>query len=168
MEQETMNCPYCGEEILAVAKKCKHCGEWLDEEEIEGEVEETEEEEGKSVDDDPNWDWLYKVIAWGVVLAVAFFTLPSEEKQTEKMMEELRVLVRKDIKNQTHNQDIFTQALGQGMMKDKDIVDKLVHQRYAIKIDNYKVVSTITVKDKETGETRTCGFAGFGIVYIKK
>lgn len=32
MEQETMKCPYCGEEILAVAKKCKHCGEWLDEE----------------------------------------------------------------------------------------------------------------------------------------
>ena len=24
-------CPYCGEEILAVAKKCKHCGEILDE-----------------------------------------------------------------------------------------------------------------------------------------
>lgn len=24
-------CPYCGEQILATAKKCKHCGEWLDE-----------------------------------------------------------------------------------------------------------------------------------------
>lgn len=25
------NCPYCGEEIMATAKKCKHCGEWLTE-----------------------------------------------------------------------------------------------------------------------------------------
>lgn len=29
MAKPTKRCPYCGEEILAVAKKCKHCGEWL-------------------------------------------------------------------------------------------------------------------------------------------
>lgn len=27
--ENTKICPYCGKEILAVAKKCKHCGEWL-------------------------------------------------------------------------------------------------------------------------------------------
>lgn len=31
---ETKNCPYCGEEILAIAKKCKHCGEWLDQQPV--------------------------------------------------------------------------------------------------------------------------------------
>jgi len=30
MSEEMKNCPACGEEILATAKKCKHCGEWLD------------------------------------------------------------------------------------------------------------------------------------------
>lgn len=27
--KKTKQCPYCGHEILDVAKKCKHCGEWL-------------------------------------------------------------------------------------------------------------------------------------------
>ncbi len=31
--RETKNCPYCGEEILAVAKKCRYCGEWLNKDE---------------------------------------------------------------------------------------------------------------------------------------
>ena len=29
-QSQTQACPYCGEEILAIAKKCKHCGEFLD------------------------------------------------------------------------------------------------------------------------------------------
>lgn len=30
MTQATKACPYCGEEILAVAVKCRHCREYLD------------------------------------------------------------------------------------------------------------------------------------------
>jgi serine/threonine protein kinase/Tol biopolymer transport system component len=30
MSEATKRCPYCGEEILEVARKCKHCGEWLE------------------------------------------------------------------------------------------------------------------------------------------
>ena len=29
MADETKRCPYCGEKILLIAKKCKHCGEFL-------------------------------------------------------------------------------------------------------------------------------------------
>lgn len=29
MDADAKNCPYCGEEILAVATKCKHCKEFL-------------------------------------------------------------------------------------------------------------------------------------------
>ena len=28
--ENTKNCPYCGQEILNTAKKCKHCGKWLE------------------------------------------------------------------------------------------------------------------------------------------
>ena len=30
MDKPTKLCPFCGKEILAVAKKCKHCGKWLE------------------------------------------------------------------------------------------------------------------------------------------
>lgn len=38
MERKTKACPFCGEEILETAKKCKHCGEMIKtEEELEEE-----------------------------------------------------------------------------------------------------------------------------------
>ena len=51
-KRATKYCPYCGEEILAVAKKCKHCGEWLDEDEDEDEEDEYDEEEDDEEEDD--------------------------------------------------------------------------------------------------------------------
>ena len=41
MTKGKTTCPYCGEEILATAKKCKHCGEWLDRDNEESSEENT-------------------------------------------------------------------------------------------------------------------------------
>ena len=28
--KQTKTCPFCGKEVIATAKKCKHCGQWLE------------------------------------------------------------------------------------------------------------------------------------------
>ena len=35
MSDKVKTCPFCGEEILEVAVKCKHCGEWLDRDNVD-------------------------------------------------------------------------------------------------------------------------------------
>ena len=44
MMTDTKQCPYCSEEILITAKKCKHCGEYIDGELRKARVESTKQE----------------------------------------------------------------------------------------------------------------------------
>ena len=46
LQKPTKACPYCGEEILAIAKKCKHCGEYLENAAVK-------DESGEGID----WRW---------------------------------------------------------------------------------------------------------------
>lgn len=61
---ETKICPNCGKEILAVAKKCKYCGTWVE-----------PKKEGMSVPaNKPKNKWIIPVIAAALLLGlVAFF-----------------------------------------------------------------------------------------------
>lgn len=84
MEDNMKICPYCGEEILAVAKKCKYCGEWLENKEAASSTEElakvtevhqestdtqvTEDEENKQKDEAN--EFLQGITFWLLVAAV--------------------------------------------------------------------------------------------------
>lgn len=54
MEENKKTCPYCGEEIMATAKKCKYCGEWLGEGNKDNSTPTQETAEGKTKEAAPN------------------------------------------------------------------------------------------------------------------
>ena len=75
---ETKQCPYCGEEILIAAKKCKHCGEWLTSEvpltgqsgNTTSEVENVLTKEEKALQlpkSSKLWGWFIGILTIGVV-----------------------------------------------------------------------------------------------------
>lgn len=101
MEQQTKNCPYCGEEILAVAKKCKHCGEWLETKEekaaaasaepepkaeapLANQQQEIEKTKNEVAPVETYYESTTKKIVWGaitavlVILTIWFFVSPPE------------------------------------------------------------------------------------------
>ncbi len=67
MERETKKCPYCGEVILAVAKKCKHCGIWLEDSRIKPQS----EQDPKKLKGESSM----KVFYWVMFVVIAYIIL---------------------------------------------------------------------------------------------
>lgn len=89
---ETKKCPYCGGEIMLVAKKCKHCGKWLEEQEnIQNpvnDVHETVETMGTedSEDEDSSGKkliWIPLAIAAALIIISIMLSRDKEEPATE-------------------------------------------------------------------------------------
>lgn len=90
MKKKTKACPFCWEEILAVAKKCKHCGEF-----IENKNEETIEENTKQVSGCKKFlivVWFVIsciLLLWGMVLLTNSATWGSKDLKTcERRLQE--------------------------------------------------------------------------------
>ena len=76
MEQnnkQTKHCPYCGEEILASAKKCRYCGEWLDKDAQP--VAKHESTEENKEDDKREPSKVPAMVIMGVAMFIALFLI---------------------------------------------------------------------------------------------
>lgn len=98
-----MKCPYCGEEILDGAKKCKHCGEWLDAESAA--VNTKKDSEGTTEDTSNDFTPEEKKKLKGclfnslgiILLLVMVFTCPKEEKHVKAYMNEMEQILEEEI-----------------------------------------------------------------------
>ena len=167
--EETKRCPYCGEEILAVAKKCKHCGEWI-EQKTKAEDQEDSVKEDQTVEDDGNvWGCLGNVIVIAIICAVAWLTLPSDTRHKKELKADMRECIRDIAREYLEREDALTNILGHAVLNSKTLsdyaIDAIMKQRLEMEIRNYKVISLGYIRDKQTGKEAVASVAVFGFVF---
>lgn len=166
--EKTKNCPYCGEKISSVAKKCKHCGEWLAGNiAIERNIMEVQRE-GDEVDYSFWGNLLSNVLVFAFVLGVAYFTKPSTMKHKRELRYEFREFVKENLQSYFEQQGVFVSYLGntvlnQGSESDA-LVDAAINARFTQKIVDYKIFSLGKIKDKQSDKSITGTIGIFGIV----
>lgn len=118
---------------------------------------------------------LVKILGYAIAIAVIVgagaLLRPSDSRHREKIMDELRVSVKKELKREGNKAlqqgDVFSYGVGKAAMDKKEVVDAMIEDKFSIDVDNYVVFSLGKVKDTETDETKTVSIGICGFVLVK-
>lgn len=147
MANETKNCPYCGEEILAVAKKCKHCGMWLTEKEPKCTV--TTSGKPTSIN---SKKWMYVTLAILVVAGLSFFMIYKSSGKptilTEDTITNNSEYVNQEAKSRFNTKLRDLEGMADYLVKYKD--GRYIW--YNVR-SPYGYSTALSVYDSETGNT---------------
>ena len=176
MEQKTKKCPYCGEEILIEAKKCKHCKEWLVSKHQPQKLD-NHKRTDSDWDAEDFWDDIKGCLFWIVLvggLIWAYNDKPSEEKITQAILE--------DVKDSIADQASITL----GLLSEDDnnvlgglaslfingagteLIEESFYKYNSISIKEHWFYSTgeIFNSDNPDGSTVALGICGFVIPFV--
>lgn len=82
---ETKTCSYCGGEIMKTAKKCKHCGKWLDD--IPNQISTSESVKKNTISDVEIKHSNSKKILWFIlaaaIIAIVIWIISVEHEKAE-------------------------------------------------------------------------------------
>jgi hypothetical protein len=171
---ETKRCPYCGEEIMAAAKKCKYCGEWLIKD-APKDVAQPAAPVNNAPARSGNHDHAIMVVVLFIcivlpiaaVLFVAHITVPSQEKHTSAIMEDVRSCVRDKAEDSGNAVIPGLGSLASLFLSNSltdDVVDKAFNDNNKIEYDKSLFWSCAKIVNASHPSGTTVSFGIFGFV----
>lgn len=111
------------------------------------------------------------VFAIAIFVGAGMLLRPSDSRHREKIMDELRVTVKKELKKEGDNAlkqgDLFTYGVDKAAMKKDEAIDALIEDKWDIDVDNYLIFSLGKVKESETNESKTVSIGVCGFVFVR-
>lgn len=167
-----MKCPYCGEEILDEAKKCKHCGEWLNGEPDGGkkadsgdEASNEEESEDFTPEEKKKMRGCLFQILLAVLVLVMFFTCSKKEKHVDAMSDSIaEALADAASEDPTI---LLSLGLAGALLDDSDLdlMDSLIESKISDAVDYHKYF-IFSLSTLEFADEPFVGLGLFGKVWI--